>query len=249
MQTVCFSPLAMLNAWSDGTKPWSFPEVEKQVMDVAWLRMQLIPYLYTTYAEYTFFGTPPIRAMNLEQGFEADAVNIPGQLNSSENPYATALKKENKDQFMVGNALLVAPLFAGQKERSVILPKGKWYDFYTGKFAGEGQIITVSGLDRIPVFVKDGSIIPMAQNPDPNFNPLKVIDLEIRHYGTKAGNSKLYDDDGTSYDYEKGVYAWREITVSRKKDGSFSGTISKAEKGKPNTYGKVSWRYMTQENR
>lgn len=56
---------------------------------------------------------------------------------------------------MVGEYLLVAPLFTGETERRVILPKGKWYDFYTGKLAGEGEIITVSpGLDRIPVYVK-----------------------------------------------------------------------------------------------
>ena len=72
------------------------------------------------------------------------------------------LKKEVKDQFMVGNSLLVAPLFEGEKERKVILPKGKWYDFYTGEFAGEGEIISVSpGLDKIPVYVKDGGIVPM----------------------------------------------------------------------------------------
>ena len=63
---------------------------------------------------------------------------------------------------MVGNSLLVAPLFEGEKERKVILPKGKWYDFYTGEFAGEGEIISVSpGLDKIPVYVKDGGIVPM----------------------------------------------------------------------------------------
>ena len=45
MQTVCFSPLAMINAWADGSKPWTFPEVEKQVQFIANLRMQLIPYL------------------------------------------------------------------------------------------------------------------------------------------------------------------------------------------------------------
>jgi alpha-glucosidase (family GH31 glycosyl hydrolase) len=249
MQTVCFSPLAMLNAWSDGTKPWSFPEVEKQVFDVAWLRMQLLPYLYTTYAEYTFFGTPPIRAMNLEDGFTGDAQNIPGELSSTENPYAAAIKKEIKDQFMVGDALLIAPLFTGQKERSVILPKGKWYDFYTGKLAGEGEIITASGLDRIPVFVKDGSIIPMAQNPDPHFDPAKKVDLEIRHYGTKTGNYKLYDDDGVTFNYESGAYSWREITVTRKKDGTLTGSISKAEKGKPDTFGKVVWRFKTPPSR
>ena len=61
MQTVCFSPLAMINAWADGSKPWSFPEVEKQVQFIANLRMQLIPYFYTSYADYTFYGTPPIQ--------------------------------------------------------------------------------------------------------------------------------------------------------------------------------------------
>jgi alpha-D-xyloside xylohydrolase len=245
MQTVCFSPLAMLNAWSDGTKPWSFPEVEKQVFDVAWLRMQLLPYLYTTYAEYTFFGTPPIRAMNLEEGFAVDVQSIPGELNSNSNPYATAIKKEIKDQFMVGSAILVAPLFAGQKERAVVLPKGKWYDFYTGKFAGDGEIITVSGLDKIPAFVKDGAIIPMAMNPDLQFNPATKVDLEIRHYGIKTGNYRLYDDDGVTFDYENGAYIWRDIGVAKGKDGNLKGTMSEAEKGKPNSYGKVSWRFMT----
>jgi alpha-glucosidase (family GH31 glycosyl hydrolase) len=215
------------------------------VFEVAWQRMQLLPYLYTTYAEYTFYGTPPVRAMNLEDGFTSDTQTIPGELNSTENPYATAIKKEIKDQFMVGDALLVAPIFAGQKERTVILPKGKWYDFYTGQLAGDGEIITVSGLDRIPVFVKDGAIIPMAQNPDPHSDPLKAIDLEIRHYGNKAGNSKLYDDDGTSYDYEKGVYIWRELKVVRRKDGKLTGTMSRAEKAKPDSFGKVVWRFMS----
>jgi alpha-glucosidase (family GH31 glycosyl hydrolase) len=134
--------------------------------------------------------------MNLEDGFGSDTQAVTGELNSTENPYGIALKKEMKDQFMVGNSLLVAPLFAGQKERKVVLPKGKWYDFYTGKFAGEGQVITVSGLDKIPVFVKDGAIIPMAQNSNLQPESSAKVDLEIRHYGTKTGSYNLYDDDG-----------------------------------------------------
>ena len=58
MQSVCFSPMAMLNAWADGTKPWSFPEVEEQVREVAMLRMRLLPYLYSTFARYHFEGIP-----------------------------------------------------------------------------------------------------------------------------------------------------------------------------------------------
>ena len=74
MQTVCFSPMAMINAWSDGTKPWSFPEVEKEVKAIALLRMQLMPYFYTEFAKYHFEGTPPFRAMNLESGFWQQAI-------------------------------------------------------------------------------------------------------------------------------------------------------------------------------
>ena len=123
MQTVCFSPLAMLNAWADGTKPWSFPEVEKAVQEVASLRTQLIPYLYTAFADYAFYGTPPVRAMNLEPGYQAKTTDEQGELDATKNPYAMAVRREVKDQFMVGPSLLVAPLFAGEEERQVVLPQ------------------------------------------------------------------------------------------------------------------------------
>ena len=143
MQTVCFSPTAQLNAWADGTKPWSFPEVEDAVRDIASLRTQLIPYLYTAFADYAFYGTPPMRAMNLEPGYQAKTTEEQGKLDATKNPYAMAVRREVKDQFMVGPSLLVAPLFAGEEERQVVLPQGKWYDFYTGKLVGEGEVITV----------------------------------------------------------------------------------------------------------
>lgn len=239
MQTVCFSPLAMLNAWSDGTKPWSFPEVEKQVADVAKLRIQLIPYLYTCFAEYAFYGRPPFRAMNLVEGFSAKDQKIEGQLNSVENPYAVATNKEIKDQYMVGDNLLIAPLFEGESKREVVLPQGKWYDFYTGKLAGEGQLITVSpGLDYIPVFVRDGGIIPMAATTSLSNGK---YDLIIRHYGEKESEYNLYDDDGITFNYEKGDFTWRKISVKHNKKGQLKGTILPAEKGKPDNIGKVEW--------
>jgi len=90
MQTTCFSPLAMINAWADGTKPWSSPEVYKQCQEVAFLRMQLLPYLYSTFADYYFNGTPPFRAMNLEEGFESDIERVEKDFNTTENPYSEA---------------------------------------------------------------------------------------------------------------------------------------------------------------
>lgn len=247
MQTVCFSPMAMINAWADGTKPWSFPDVENEVREYASLRMQLIPYLYSEFAKYHFEGTPPFRGMNLEPGFDAKATQELRNENLSENPYAEAVLKEIKDQYMTGEYLLVAPLFTGQKSRKVIFPKGKWYDFYTGKYAGAGEVITVTpGLGKIPVFVKDGGIIPMM--PPALRAPVagQKYDLEIRYYGTKPGRYMLYDDDGETFDYEKGIYSWREIKVEPDKKGMLVGAISKAEKGKPDNIGKVTWRFMSQ---
>lgn len=251
-QTVVFSPMAMLNAWASGTKPWSFPEVAEQVKEYALLRMRMIPYWYTEFARYHFDGIPPFRAMNLEAGFSPSGVE-PVELqntnaNLETNPYLEAVSKEIKDQYMAGEYLLIAPLFAGQTQRKVVLPKGNWYDFYTGKYVGNGETITVSpGLDRIPVFVKDGAIIPLMEPLLHAPTDGQKMNLEIRHYGKADGFYRFYDDDGETYDYERGEYTWRDIRVIRDRKGRLKGSISKAERGKPDNIGTVNWRFMTQE--
>lgn len=244
MQTVCFSPLAMLNAWADGTKPWTFPEVAESVKAISLLRMQLIPYLYTAFADYTFKGIPPVRAMNLEEGYNMDEKMLQVSFDATNNPYALAIKKEVKDQFMVGNSLLVAPLFEGEKERKVILPKGKWYDFYTGEFAGEGEIISVSpGLDKIPVYVKDGGIVPM-------FPPIRQMDnkqypLEVRHYGNAPGIYDLYDDDGETFNYQKGEFVRIALTVDVDASNNKMGKAGIPEGKRVWSYSDYIFRYMT----
>ncbi len=246
-QSNVFSPMAMINAWASGTKPWTYPEVEKQVKEFALLRMKMMPYWYTEFAKYHFEGTPPFRGMNLEDGFKQEIkVEATTKVNLEENPYAEATAKEIKDQYMAGEYLLVAPMFTGQAQRKVILPKGKWYDFYTGAFVGDGEVITVTpGLDKIPVYVKDGGIIPMmpALLHAPKLG--EKVDLEIRHYGAKESTYNLYDDDGETFDFEKGQLSWRQIKVERLKNGQLQGSISRLEKGKPNTIGKVSFTFMT----
>jgi alpha-D-xyloside xylohydrolase len=241
MQTTCFSPLAMINAWADGTKPWSFPEVYKQCREVAFLRMQLLPYLYSTFADYHFNGTPPFRAMNLEAGFGSDVETVDKDFDATENPYSEALKKEVKDQYMMGEFLLVAPLFNMESERKVILPKGNWYDFYTGEYVGNGEIISVSpGLDKIPVFAKDGAIIPMIQKIRQTSEWVKNIPLEIRVYGNAAGKFILYDDDGTTFDFEKGEFTTKMLKVENRK-----GNIEDLHNSENWSYGEVSWNIMT----
>ncbi len=227
MQTVCFSPLAMLNAWASGTQPWSFDDVADDVQFYANLRMRLIPYLYTAFADYAFKGIPPMRAMNLEPAFaDAKAEVIVGELHDTHNPYAMATRKEIKDQFMVGPDILVAPLFAGDKERTVVLPRGKWYDFYTGDYVGEAESIVVNpGLSRIPTYVRNGGIVPLF----PEISKLDgtKLPLEIRHYGDKEGAYKLYDDDGTTYDYDNnGDYAYIDIDVKVDSEGNKVGTVT-----------------------
>lgn len=246
MQTVVFSPMAMINAWASGTEPWSYADVAPQVKELALLRMRMVPYWYTAFAKYHFEGIPPFRAINLEEGFNQQGISKDSiNTNLQENPYLAATMKEIKDQYIAGEYLLVAPMFTGVKTREVILPKGNWYDFYTGEYAGNGQIITITpGLDKIPVFVKDGAIIPMQP---PLLHAAKAGEktaIEFRHYGKKDGAFKLYDDDGETFNYEKGDYCWRIVTMKKNNKGEWVGIISGPEKNKPNTIGNVSWKHI-----
>ncbi len=244
-QSVVFSPMAMINAWSSGTKPWTYPEVEQDVKEMALLRMRLMPYFYSEFAKYHFKGIPPFRAMNLEDGFASDLQKEVKTTNLEDNPYVEAVNKEVKDQYMAGEYLLVAPMFAGQETRKVILPKGDWFDFYTGKLVGNGEVITVKpGLSKIPVFVKDGGIIPMgpALLQAPKLG--EKINLEIRYYGNKPGSYQLYDDDGETFNYEKGAFSFRAIKVE-KRNGKLKTSFGADVKGKPNTIAKVNFLKMT----
>jgi len=72
------------------------------------------------------------------------------------------------------------------------------------------------------------------------------VDIEIRHYGTKDGNYSLYDDDGETFDYEKGDYSWRHISIQKQPSGVFIRNISPAKTGKPDNIGSVTWKQMTE---
>jgi len=241
MQTVCFSPMAMINAWADGTKPWSFPAVYEQCQDVAFLRMRLLPYIYSTFARYYFEGIPPFRAMAMEEGFQYKEEEAKTDLSSDANPYAVAVKKEIKDQYMMGESILVAPLFNWKKERDVVLPKGNWYDFYTGDYAGNGEIIHIEvGLDKIPLFVKDGGIVPMMPAIRQTSDWKDDMPLEVRVYGKIDSDFKLYDDDGHTFDYQQGEFTLRQLKVL-----SGKGVVKDLSVAGPWTYGDVSWNFMT----
>lgn len=250
MQTVIFSPLAMLNAWGDGTKPWSFPEVEDTVRHYIKLRMRLLPYLYTAFAAYREKGIPPFRAMPFVMSpaeiAEAEAIQAEAAeqtLNTTDGAYGKKKVREWDDQYMVGDALLVAPLVEGETEREVLLPSGIWYGLETGERYEGGCIIRIQcGLERIPVFVRNGSIIPMMPALS-HVPPLGTqVPLELIHFGDAVGEGNLYDDDGESFDYEAGVCGLWKATVIQHSDGSYEGQLTGPTE-KPQAYSTVTWRF------
>jgi alpha-D-xyloside xylohydrolase len=207
--------------------------------DVIKLRKRMLPYLYTAFHAYQTQGIPPFRAMVLEEGYTNQESLSKAILDGVKNPYAEQERLEVTDQYMMGPSLLVAPVFWGEEERKVVLPQGNWYDFYTGKFVGNGESITVTTeLSKIPLYVKDGGIIPMFSEGDEN-------SLEVRHYGEKTNTYILYNDDGVSYDYEKGAYAQTQLKATTKK-GKWKGS-AKATGEKAYQYRKLNWVWMGKE--
>ena len=135
----------------------------------------------------------------------------------------------------------MAPLFNLDEGRKVILPKGKWYDFYTGRYAGNGEIIEVeNGFESIPLFVKDGGIIPMMPAVRQTSEWKEKTPLELRVYGTADGEFVLYDDDGKTFNFEQGKYTTKLLKVSDQK-----GQIQDVHSSEHWNYGEISWKFMT----
>jgi alpha-D-xyloside xylohydrolase len=179
LQSVVFSPLAMINGWYVANPPWKqhdkgknnrgefasgWEELERQCREIIGWRMQLVPYLKAAFEHYATNGVPPFRALVMDYPDDTDLFNI-------------------DDQYLVGDRMLVAPFFAGDSSRKVILPKGKWCDFWTGESVDGGQTIVVKAtLDKIPVYVKWGAVFPVggigACTQDP-----ATRELTVRVYG------------------------------------------------------------------
>jgi alpha-glucosidase (family GH31 glycosyl hydrolase) len=226
MHTVCFSPLAMLNAWASGQKPWSFDDVTDSVREVIELRMRLLPYLYSAFAEYHQQGIPPVRSMLLEGDQPSD----------------------DSSMFMFGESILVAPFYENfRTERTIQLPKGNWYDFYTGDFVGNGEQISRTAEqmnNRVPLFVKEGAVIPMLANAVHNTDAAFGQPLEVRHYGKQAGSFDLYEDDGKTFDHERGAFRIRRIRV----DDAGKGTEEITGDNSVNMFGQVqAYQEMTKD--
>jgi alpha-D-xyloside xylohydrolase len=248
IQAVCFSPLALYNGWASDEKLWTHAEVKDQIRDAIVLRGRLLPYIYNVFAQYRYEGTPPIRPMQLAAGVTAEATGgTTGKLDATSNPYEVPpAARELKDQYMFGDALLVAPIPPGTKTRKVLLPAGKWYDFYTGRLAGSDETIEVTpSLAGIPIFVKDGALIPMIEQRLHAPAAGETVELEIRHYGDSPGRLSLYDDDGETFDYERGECSRTAFAVAKDAAGNRVGSVTPDANGRKWSYGDVKWTFMT----
>ena len=139
------------------------------------------------------------------------------------------------DQFMFGPAFLVNPVTDPDvSSRQVYLPKAKWYDFWSGgSVEGPRMMDALAPLDKPPLFVRGGSILPMG--PEKEWSTEKPEDpLELRIYRGADGDFTLYEDENDGYNYEKGAYAtisfhWddtkRTLTIGEQK-GSFPGMLT-----------------------
>ena len=217
MQTSCFAHLAQLNGWADATKPWSYPDVAEASKQTMLLRNELFPYLYSAFAQYEFEGKPVVRPMLLEDG------------------------GSEVDQFMLGDELLIAPMFAGEKSRKVRLPQGVWHDFHTGAVVGSGVITIQPNLETTPIFVRDGAAIPMLRPVTSIAETFAQpsVPLIVRLYGKSPRLARLYDDDGKTFDFRRGQSTW--LTV----DGQ-TKSLRVTTGGYATRYGDVRWVQMGQ---
>src|SRR5262249_20300911 len=96
------------------------------------------------------------------------------------------------------------PMFGGQTNRAVYLPSGDWFDFWThAKIAGGKTIVVTNGVEQIPLFVKNGALLPLAE-PVESVKPDTCFDITINVAGERPANFTLYEDDGVSTAYSRG---------------------------------------------
>jgi alpha-D-xyloside xylohydrolase len=127
-------------------------------------RMELIPYLRSAFAEYRSAGVPPFRALVLDHPDDPRLADI-------------------DDQYLVGDRMLVVPLFAGDTNRPVVLPQGGWCDYWSGQAIGGGVTLHLQPtLDKIPVYVKSGSVFPVGGVGLSTKDP-KTRQITVRVYG------------------------------------------------------------------
>ncbi len=219
IQLGVFHPFCRTHSSGDhgDQEPWSFDE---EVIDITRkfveLRYQLLPYLYTAFWQYAEEGIPMLKPLVL---FDQD---------DQQTHYRT-------DEFIFGNQILVCPVLEpNAKGRRMYIPKGKWYNYWNDEVTEGGkEHWVVADIDKIPLFVKEGAIIP--KYPVQQYVGEKEIDqltLDV-YYKKGKERSTVYEDAQDGYDYKKGRYSLRsfkltgrsnELIIQQHKEGKFVTT-------------------------
>lgn len=184
-------------------------EVYTSLLDHIELRYRLMPYIYSQAGDMFHKDGTLMRGLVMDFPSDRQAQNI-------------------DDAYMFGPSILVNPVYQYQSRvRDVYLPgDGLWYDFYSGDVIEGGKTIQATApLTRIPLFVRAGAIIPTGESIQYVYDkPNGAYTLNV--YTGDDGEFDLYQDDGTSYDYEKGGYTYTPISYD---DSEGKVTIGKRE--------------------
>lgn len=200
------------SAYNENSKePWALGEdVEAHARKMLNFRYQLLPYIYSSFYTATQNGMPVSRSLAIDYTFD-------------ENIYKNAYENE----FFFGPSFLVAPISSNTTMAKIYLPKGKWYRYSTNdEYEGGKEMNIEAAIEDLPVFVKESAIIPM-QTVIQNTSEVPSDTLFLYVYkGRDVNTFTYYEDDGVSYDFEKGAYLKRSITYNPTLKNL---TISKAE--------------------
>ncbi|MCF0160550.1 MAG: DUF5110 domain-containing protein, partial [Bacteroidaceae bacterium] len=216
----CFIPLFRTHGQWPLREVWNIaPENHPAYQTIVWydrLRYHLMPYLYSMAGWVHFRDYTLMRGLVMDFGEDAKVNDI-------------------ADQWMFGPALMACPVgYYKARSREVYFPSScGWYDLYTGVYHAGGQRETVDApYERIPVFVREGAIIPFGPAMEwSDEKPAELINLYV--YTGADGEFQLYEDEGTNYNYEKGAYSTIDIaydesdktlTIGQRK-GEFDGML------------------------
>ena len=213
-----FSPIFRVHGTRNPSENelWSYgPDAEKILVDYDTLRYRLMPYIYSQAWQVTSNHGTLMRPLVMDWREDVEAQNT-------------------GDEYMFGPSILVSPVTTlGATSRTVYLPQATWYDFWTGeKQEGAKRIQADAPLNKLPLFVRAGSIIPMG--PKMEWTTEKPADpIELRIYPGADGDFTFYEDANDGYAYQKGAHAtiamhWddaaKTLTLGGR-EGSFPGML------------------------
>ena len=183
-------------------EPWTFGEPYESVCrEMIKLRQRLLPYLYTLFEECHRTGAPILRPLLFDYP-------------EDETTYTA------DDEFLLGDALLVAPITRpGVEHRHVYLPEGTWFHYWSGeRFDGPAHVLAHAPLGQPALYVKANKAIPMG--PDASHTGEKPVDpLTLLFYPAQGtGESTIYEDAGDGFGYEQGEYARRDVSCETSED-------------------------------